>query len=106
MCLLVSQLKEIIIDIKCCNGKLGFNFQSFDGERGYIETVGTRDQLVNSGFAADYMFEQLGEKNKRSGPTEFGDRFDLMRRAYNSYDLRFILGNEARVPYGMGHIDP
>ena len=41
------------------------------------EAVGTRNELISSKLCAAYMFDQLGEKNARSGPTEYGDRFAL-----------------------------
>lgn len=65
------------------------------------EAIGTRDELISKGLCADYMFDQLGEKKKRTGPTEYGDRFTLERRANERYKIELRLGNEAKIPYGM-----
>ena len=79
---------------------------SLYGQFIYAKTVATRAQLVNNGFAADYMFDQLGDKNTRSGPTEYGDNFTLERRVHGRYKLLLTLSNEAQQPYGMGKVDP
>lgn len=69
------------------------------------EAIGTREELINSGLCADYMFDQLGEKNARSGPTEYGDRFKLTRRANQRYKITLCLYPKAKKPHGMASVD-
>ena len=80
--------------------------QSLYGDAVYVDTVGTRDELIESNLAADYMFDQLGDGNTRKGSTEYGDRFNLERRANGLFNLSLSLRTEAKHPYGMGKIDP
>ncbi len=85
---------------------LEIEFRTYYDGAVYVETVATRDQLINSGFAAQYMFNQLGDKNTRSGPTEYGDSFTLERRGYGRYKLLLRHRPDAQNPYGMANIDP
>ena len=71
----------------------------------WVGTTGTRDELINSKLCADYMFDQLGEKNARSGPTEYGDRFTLQRRSNQRYQITLWLRPKARKPHGMASVD-
>ena len=69
------------------------------------EAIGTREELINSGLCADYMFDQLGDKNARSGPTEYGDRFRLTRRANQRYKITLCLSPKTKKPHGMASVD-
>ena len=71
-----------------------------------VEATGPREELIDRGLCADYMFDQLGDKNARSGPTEYGDKFTLTRRANQQYKIVLWLYPRARHPYGMASTDP
>ncbi len=71
-----------------------------------VKTIGTREQLIQSGLAADYMFGQLGNQNSRKGPTEYGDRFRLDRRAKSKFSFSLRLLPTAEIPIRMATADP
>lgn len=74
--------------------------------RTLVWAKGTRAELIESGLAADYMFEMLGDKNTKGARTEYGDMYSLARRKGNRFQLLLELLPEPKNPRGMGHIDP
>lgn len=83
---------------------LGIKVRAYDYAT-MATAVGTRNELISSKLCADYMFDQLGEKNARSGPTEYGDRFTLERRSNQQYQITLWLKPKARKPHGMASVD-
>ena len=65
-----------------------------------------RNELIRNGWAADYMFEQMGEKNTRTGPTEHGDQFHLARKSGGRFAFNLWLFNEAKNSFAMRAVDP
>ena len=65
----------------------------------------TRERLIDAGFAAPYMFEQMGDRKTRHGTTEYGDVFNLQRRA-TGFSLELLLYDEPRKPHGSGKRSP
>lgn len=70
-----------------------------------VELRGTRDELLESGVAECYMFDQLGSNQTRSGPTEYGDSFTLRRMANGRFNLAIHFRDTASIPYGMMSFD-
>ena len=73
-----------------------------------VEAIGTRNQLIEAGLAADYMFDRLGDNPGRAGSTEYGDRYRIERRTlrYEHFKLRLEIKEEPRNPHGLSHVDP
>ena len=78
------------------------NYDRFD----MVRYSGSRADLLATGAAAEYMFDQLGDNSgSRSGPTEFGDKFTLHRRK-NDFDLLIWTFDRPQQPFGMAKVDP
>ena len=67
---------------------------------------GTRAELIESGLAAEYMFDMLGDKNTKGARTEYGDIYSIGRCWHGRYSLKLELLPEPKNPHGMGYIDP
>ena len=74
--------------------------------RTVIWAYGTRDKLIESGLAADYMFEVLGDRASKGARTEYGDLYKLGRLKNNRFSLYLSLLPVPKNPHGMAHIDP